>query len=174
MRVLATAVLLACSYGSGSVALEWKAARTLERSSLEAVQHEAAALTIFAPDGIQIRLSPAEIEALGSHRLTTHTPWRDVPATFDGALLTDILEMAGLGTDAAIEVTAENDYTVVIEQRLLDSIPILVVTRVNGKPHTRRARGPIQFVMDMEDYEASDLAAERHWVWMAAEIRVAR
>ena len=140
------------------------------RATLDPIAHQDAALTLVGPDGGEMTLDPAALEALGAWRLTTTTPWREVPATFEGPLLIDVLSAAGLEDAAAIRVVAENDYAVTIPRQAWDGITILVATRVDGAAHSRRARGPIQFVMDMAEYEASDVAFERYWVWMAARI----
>lgn len=143
---------------------------TFSQVALEPIRHREASLTLTAPDGTETRFDPAGLEALGAWSLTTRTPWRDAPATFEGPLLSDVLAAAGLADVAAIDVVAENDYAVTISREVWESAPILLATRVDGRAHTRRARGPIQFVMDMDAYEASGLAAERDWVWMAARI----
>ena len=104
----------------------------------------------------------------------TVTPWRDEAATFDGVLLTDLLEENGLSDADAIRVVAENDYAVVIPSDVWQRWQILVATRVNGAPHTRRNRGPIQFVLPMSDDEAAGTGEVlNNWVWMAARIEVA-
>lgn len=141
-----------------------------ERVTLDPIRHQTASLTLTAPDGHVVAFTPAELEALGSWRLTTKTPWRDMPATFEGPLLGTVLAAAGMSDVARISVLAENDYAVSIDRAVWDAVPILVATRVNGAAHNRRDRGPIQFVMDMDTYKSSPIAAERHWVWMAAKI----
>ena len=52
----------------------------------------------------------------------------------------------------------------------MSSVNILVATRVNGAAHTRRERGPIQFIIDMDEYNASELTSSSNLVWMAARI----
>ena len=93
-------------------------------------------------------------------------------ATFEGVLLADVLAAHGLDAAAAIAVTAENDYRTVMERDLLESVDVMLATRVDGAAHTRRARGPIQFVIDMESFANSDLTSESNYVWMAARIEV--
>jgi hypothetical protein len=141
---------------------------------LESVQHMPAELVVMRPDGSEIRYSPADLEALPTYRLTTTTPWRANPAAFDGVLLSDILEASGLDGAEAILVTAENDFTATIPKAVWQDLDMLVATRVDGQPHTRRARGPIQFVIGMDAYTASGIAREEHLVWMAARIEAIR
>ena len=140
---------------------------------LDPIRHARAALVVAGPDG-ETTYKPAELEALGSMRMVTVTPWRDDTTEFDGVLLTDVLDANGLGDVDAIRVIAENDYAVTITAETWKRWPILVATRVNGKPHTRRERGPIQFVLPMSDFpEAGAKGHGKNWVWMAARIEVA-
>ncbi len=137
---------------------------------LEAIDHARAEIVIVQPDGSEVTYTPSELEKLPNYALTTQTPWRDVAAEFEGVLLRDILDANGLTEASAIVVTAENDFSSTIPRAVWETVDILVATRVDGRPHTRRARGPIQFVIDMDTYQASDVATESHLVWMAARI----
>jgi hypothetical protein len=141
-----------------------------EPVALAAVKHAAASLEVIGTDGASKTYSPNDLETFPTYRLKTTTPWRQEAAEFEGVLLTDILAAHGLSDVPAIKVTAENDFTSVIGREVWQSVQILVATRVDGRPHSRRARGPIQFVMDMDAYSASDAASESDLVWMAARI----
>lgn len=142
--------------------------------TLDSIAHASAELTVIGTDGTEARYDPAALEALPTYSLTTTTPWREAPATFEGVLLTDLLAAHGLSEVEAILVTAENDYAVTIPRAVWEELDILVATRVDGQAHTRRARGPIQFVIDMDAYTASEIAREDYMVWMAARIEAAR
>lgn len=129
-----------------------------------------AQLVVAGPDG-DVVYTPSELEMLGFKRLTTVTPWRSAPTAFDGVLLTDILAANGLEDATAIQVIAENDYMVRITSDVWERWPILVATRVNGRAHSRRQRGPIQFILPMsDDNEAGQEEYHNNWVWMAARI----
>ena len=139
--------------------------------TLEPITHSVATLTVVGSDGTERTYSPADLEGFPTYSLTTTTPWREEPATFEGALLSDILRANGLNDVTAVTVTAENDYSTRVERATWEGIEILVATRVNGRAHSRRARGPIQFVIDMETFVGSDgLATESTLVWMASRI----
>ena len=144
-----------------------------EPVELAPIDHVNASLVVVASDGTDTTYSPADLERFATYRMTTTTPWRDEPADFEGVLLTDILRASGLDGAASISVTAENDYRTVIEREIWESVDILVATRVDGRAHTRRARGPIQFVIDTEAFEGSNLTSQSNLVWMAARIEVA-
>ena len=145
-------------------------ADALEPVDLPPIMHTDASLVILGADGSEAVYSPAMIETFQTYSLTTTTPWRDQPARFEGVLLADLLTAHGLDSAQSIRVTAENDYSTIMSRELLESVDILVVTRVDGAAHTRRERGPIQFVMSAEDYAGSDLTSESNLVWMAARI----
>lgn len=141
--------------------------------SLPPIDHTEAMLTVVSPDGRERTFTPATIEALPTYRLKTTTPWREVPASFDGVMLRDLLRETGLADAGAILVTAENEFTSTIPRSVWEETDMLVVTRVDGAPHSRRARGPIQFVVDAGTYANSGLVSESHLVWMAARIEAA-
>lgn len=137
---------------------------------LEPIQHANAFLVVVGADGLETKYTPAQLEEFTTYSLTTTTPWRKEPARFEGVLLSDILAAHGLDSVDAIRVTAENDYSTVMERELLETVQILVATRVDGRPHSRRARGPIQFVIGSEAFGSSGLTSESNFVWMAARI----
>lgn len=145
-------------------------AETFVPVTLEPISHNTASLVIVAGDGTETTYSPAELEALPTYSVTTRTPWREEPAEFSGVLLSDLLEAHGLTDIQEIVVTAENDYSTSLNRDLMDDVQILVATRVNGRPHTRRERGPIQFVIEQNEFETSSLTSESNFVWMAARI----
>lgn len=144
-----------------------------EPVKLEAMAFNPATLTVIGPDGERV-YDAAELEKLGTYRLETVTPWRDRPAVFEGVLLDDLLRANGLSGVRAIRVTAENDYTVEIPREVWTGRPLMIATRVDGRAHTRRARGPLQFVFPMSDEPALDEQSfEANWVWMAERIEPA-
>jgi hypothetical protein len=106
--------------------------------------------------------------------MVTTTPWRSEETVFEGGLLQDLLRKHGLDQVGAIRVVAENEFESILESAVWEAAPILLATRVEGRPHSRRARGPIQFVVSMEDYDGSRVIEERHLVWMAARIEPIR
>ena len=163
LRILAAATALALSASSVF-------AGPLVEVDLAPMTHAEASLLIVGADGAEFEYSPAELEGFTTYSMATTTPWRDEPANFEGVLLAEVLEASGLGSVDAIAVTAENDYSTVITRELWESVDILVATRVDGRPHSRRARGPIQFVIDSETFNSSDLTSESNLVWMAARI----
>jgi hypothetical protein len=138
--------------------------------TLAPIRHEPATLTVVGPDGNETVYTPDQLETLPTYSLDARTPWLDAPARFEGILLADLLERSGL-TGHTVEVVAENDFSVRFPPEVVATGAFLVATRVDGKAHTRRARGPIQFVVPDEVLARGGVVAERHLVWMAAKIR---
>ena len=149
-------------------------AADVERVDLEPVSHVDATLTVVDADGNETVYTPRDIEALGGYRMVTTTPWRSEETVFEGGLLQDLLVKHRLDQTGAIRVVAENEFESILESVVWEAAPILLATRVEGRPHSRRARGPIQFVVSMEDYDGSPVIEERHLVWMAARIEPIR
>ncbi|MBT8413332.1 MAG: hypothetical protein KJO30_03290 [Boseongicola sp.] len=141
---------------------------------LTEIVHTEAALEVIGLDGQRTIYSPAELEQFPTYQLTTVTPWRDEPAVFAGVLLSDVLAHHNLLSADELLVTAENEFTVSFDRAALTAAPILIATRVNGAPHSRRSRGPIQFVIDDHDMRSREVLTESHLVWMAARIEVVR
>lgn len=145
-------------------------AANLETVTLKPVRHAEAKLVVVDISGAETVYTPADIEALGAYRMVTTTPWRSEETVFEGGLLQDLLKRHGLENAGAIRVIAENEFESILEQDVWEAAPVLLATRVEGQPHSRRTRGPIQFVVSMDDYDGSNVIAERHLVWMASRI----
>ena len=163
MRILAIAALTV--FGQAALAAP-------KPVQLPAITHSPASLTVVEEDGDTVTYDPAGLEQLRTYRLTTRPPWRTEPADFDGVLLADLLAAHGLDDADHIVVTAENDFQVRIPREAWEGLTILVATRVDDKPHSRRERGPIQFVVDEAEI-GSPLYSENYLVWMAARIEAA-
>ena len=142
-------------------------------TELTEIRHQEASLTIRDAAGELHVYAPADLEALPTYSVETTTPWRDTPARFEGVMLSDLLERHGLSSLDQIHVVAENDFVSEIPREVWESGAVMVATRVDGQPHTRRSRGPIQFIIPMERYNADSRFAAQHLVWMASEIRPA-
>ena len=148
-------------------------AQAMEPVEVGETRFAKASLTIVGPEG-EKSYDPAALERFGTYALETVTPWRTEPANFVGIRLRDLLRAHGIAEVSAIRVTAENDYAVTIMRDSWTEHDPLVATRVNGAGHSRRARGPIQFVFDMSnDPKVGHETFEANWVWMAARIEVA-
>ena len=148
-------------------------ANAMERVDVGQIRFAEAALTIVGTEG-EKTYDPAALEALGTYTMDTVTPWRDASANFVGVRLVDLLHLHGIADVSAIKVVAENDFAVTIERESWTDHEVMIATRVDGKSHSRRARGPLQFVYNMtDDPTVGATSFEKNWVWMAARIEVA-
>lgn len=137
---------------------------------LNGIQFNPASVTITQAAQTQ-RYTQEQLEELGTYELETTTPWRDAPAVFSGVRLRDLLERNGLIDQEDLTVTAENGYKIVLERSVWVDYDPLLATRVDGNPHTRRDRGPIQLVFDMSsEPETGDVPFHKNWVWMLSGI----
>lgn len=142
----------------------------MKRVNVDTIRHAAASLNVVSASG-SAAYSPAELESIGTYQLTTVTPWRESPAEFVGVRLADLLEANGLADANAIRVVAENDYAVTLDRSVWAEHDALVATRVDGRAHSRRARGPLQIVFNMSGNDLyGETSFEGNWVWMAAKI----
>jgi len=149
-------------------------AQGFESVALSPVSHLDARLTVIDKAGVQHVYTPQEIEEFPTYRITTTTPWRDDPATFDGVMLSDVLASHELGDAAAIQVTAENDYISMIPRPVWDANAIQIATRVDGAAISRPARGPFLFVTPASMLADGRDVAPHHLVWMARRIELAK
>ena len=162
LRLIALLVLAAVA-GTAS-------ADSMAPVQLDPIEHSDAQLTVTGPDGASVTYTVSALETFDTYRVVTVTPWRKTPATFEGVLLRDVLAASDLDAVSAIRVTAENDFSSDLEQEIWMSVPVMVATRVDGRPISRRERGPLLFVVEDALYQASAATQERHLVWMAARI----
>ena len=154
----------------GAAAAAETSATPFQPAVVETIAFQKASLKVVGPEG-EKTYTPSDLEDFGVYRTVTTTPWRDEAATFEGVRLVDVLEANGLAEHSALRVVAENDYAVVLPQEVWRDHDILIVTRVNGKAHSRRERGPLQFIFSLEaDPEMAAKRAEPYWVWMAQRI----
>lgn len=138
---------------------------------LPVIEHMLASLDIETSDGAAMTYTPADLEEFPTYRIETTTPWRDEAAVFDGVLLRDVLEAHDLAELPAVRLVAENDFSTTIERPVWESAPVLIATRVNGEPLTRRQRGPLLIVVPQEEFERHEFILERHLVWMISRIQ---
>ena len=145
-----------------------------KRVVLPHVEHAVASLEVIGSDGQSTVYSPVQLEEFPTYEIETRTPWRDQPAVFSGVLLSDVLARHDLLSATMIVVTAENEFSATFDRRAMMAAPILIATRVDGAAHSRRARGPIQFVISEQDMKASGAFDESHLVWMVTRIEASR
>ena len=115
------------------------------------------------------------LEALGTYRVRTSTFWPADNGVYDGVLMSDLLRAAGLGDAPAVRVIALDGYSQVLPRGDWTRWPLMIATRRNGRPLTRRHKGPLRVVYPRDsDKRLADQAFRLRWVWMVKTIRRAK
>jgi hypothetical protein len=114
----------------------------------------------------------AMIDALPQHTFTTRTPWYDKAVTFSGPRLSDLIALVG-GKGTVMHASAINDYKITIP--LSDAVehPVIMASRIDGKPIPVREKGPL-FVVYPFDSSAtlrSSVYYERS-IWQLKSIHI--
>lgn len=102
--------------------------------------------------GGEMNLTLAEIEAMGSARIVTSTPWHDGRVTFDGVPIARFLEAVGArGTTAFIQ--ALNDFSIDIPLSDLTRFDAILAFKADGKYMEIADKGPLFIVFPYDDVE---------------------
>lgn len=140
--------------------------------SLPAVAAKQPVLTVQGA-GVTKRYSVADLEALGTYRVSTSTFWPDDDGTYEGPLLRDVLKNAGLAAAESVRVRAHDGFSQVLPREDWQKWPVLLATRQNGKPMTPRNKGPLRIIYPRDmDRELADTLYRLRWVWLVESIEV--
>ncbi|KPF72237.1 hypothetical protein IP69_04030 [Bosea sp. AAP35] len=91
-------------------------------------------------DGVS--LDAAMLAALPGKVTIADTPWYPAKTQFEGPLGAALLDFVG-ATGTVLRVTALNDYAVEIPVADFRKWPVILATKINGKPISVREKGPI-------------------------------
>jgi hypothetical protein len=126
-------------------------------------------------DGRERALSLAELEGLGTWRLTTVSPWGEGELVLEGPLLADVLAHVGLAGAARIRVRALDDFVQDIPAMDWQHYPILLATRSNGQPLGRRQKGPARIAYPLLDHpELATPERNARWVCLVTTLEAVR
>jgi hypothetical protein len=93
------------------------------------------------------------LQALPSRVTVTNTPWYPEKTRFEGPIGAALLDLVG-ANGTMLRVTALNDYVVEIPVADFRKWPVILATKIDGKPISVREKGPI-FVIYPFDQEPS-------------------
>ena len=117
----------------------------------------------------------SEIEALGLREVLTRSPWEAGEFRFEGALLREVLRLAGIEKAESVTVRAEDGYTQTIPREDWEKWPLLLATRQDGEALTRRTQGPTRIVYPLNDYPELDTPDYKpRWIWTITSIEPAK
>ena len=115
----------------------------------------------------------AMLEALAGRKATMETPWTDGKVTFEGPLLSALLDAVG-STGSLLSVKALNDYAAEVPAEDAKLATVLA-TRMDGKLMSIREKGPLMLVYPFD--QNHDLYNEKYFsrsVWQIKEIEVSK
>ncbi|MDA0230395.1 MAG: molybdopterin-dependent oxidoreductase [Proteobacteria bacterium] len=116
----------------------------------------------------------ATLESIGVVRFTTETAWSEKPITFDGVLLSAILDVIGADSGATtLKVTALNDYAIEVPIADAREWPTILALKADGEYMSVREKGPLWLVYPrhMNAQFGNDTYNAR-WIWQIATIEV--
>ena len=112
------------------------------------------------------------LERLGLIRFSTPTAWTDGLVTFEGVLLSRLLEVLAVPRDVTeLAMTALNDYHVAIPAADIRTWPVLIALKRDGQYMSVRNKGPLWVVYPRHAFP--ELAQAKHnpkWIWQLKEI----
>jgi len=112
------------------------------------------------------------LERLGLIRFTTTTAWTDGLITFEGVLLSRLLEVLAMPSDVTeLAMTALNDYQVVIPVVDVHTWPVMIALKRDGQYMSVRNKGPLWVVYPRHAFP--ELAQAKHnskWIWQLKEM----
>ncbi|PWW02257.1 hypothetical protein DFR52_102925 [Hoeflea marina] len=92
--------------------------------------------------GAAVDFTLAELEALGTSTITTHTPWHDGAVTFEGVPLSVLMAKVG-ATGETAAMLALNNYRSEAPLSDFTRFGVILATRQNGKPMPVNDKGPL-------------------------------
>ena len=123
-----------------------------------------------SPEGA--RFDRAMLEALGTEKLRTSSPWTDGVVEFEGVPARAVMRAVGAAGERVV-ASALNDYEIDIPLQDFEDYPVLFALKMNGQDLTVRDRGPIWIVYPRDDH--AELRNERvnaRWVWQLSGLTV--
>jgi hypothetical protein len=116
----------------------------------------------------------AMLESLGLIRFTTPTSWTTEPATFEGVLLSALLDVVGPDPAAtSLKLIAHNDFESPAPIEDGRKWPVMLALKRDGEYMSRRDRGPVWMVYPQHAYpELGQREYFSRWVWQLKAITV--
>lgn len=112
------------------------------------------------------------LERLGLIRFTTPTAWTDGLVTFEGVLVSRLLEVLAVpGNVTELAMTALDDYQVTIPVTDVRTWPVIIAIKRDGRYMSVRNKGPLWVVYPRHAFP--ELAQTKHnskWIWQLKEI----
>jgi len=124
-----------------------------------------------ANKGRKLELDLASLEKMRQVQVEAAEPFLKRRVTFEGVLLSDLLQVAGVPDSAStVSLTALDDYKVDFKLSDVRSSQMLLATKADGKHMPVDRSGPIRIVFP----DSSTLGRNPDlWIWSVATMKVA-
>jgi hypothetical protein len=117
----------------------------------------------------QETLKLAEVDALKQTEVVTATPWTNGKNTFTGPALALLAARGGEAREA--RVLALNDYSQVVPAEDWARHPVIMASRMDGKPMSIREKGPFWVVYPLDsDAELRSQRIHARMVWQVKTV----
>jgi hypothetical protein len=120
-------------------------------------------------DGDTAKFDRDMIEALGMTGFETKTPWYDKVVTFEGPLMTSLMDAVGAYGDSVV-ATALNDYSTTIPAADFAQFKPILALKRDGAYLTVRDKGPLFVVYNYDSN--SELKQQKYYsrsAWQVAQ-----
>ena len=116
----------------------------------------------------------ATLERIGVVQYTTETAWSDNPITFDGVLLSAVLDVIGADSGASsLKITALNDYAIEVPIDDAREWPTMLALKADGKYMSVRDKGPLWLVYPRHmNAQLGNDKYNARWIWQIATTEV--
>ena len=104
-----------------------------------------------ANQGKAVALDLAMLDSLPQSKVVTRNPWRKEPHTYEGPLLSSVMEWVGSqGTN--LVMTALNDYVAQVPSTDFTQWPVILSIKIDGHPMSVREKGPTFIVYPFDEH----------------------
>lgn len=132
-------------------------------------------LQLILPDKREITLDEAALAALPQVEFETATPWTLGTHRYRGPTLKSVLAQQQVDSASAIDVAALNGYQQRVDLSLFAKVPLTLVRHQDGKPLTRRNKGPLWLLIPLSAHPEMDVSAiHNNMVWQTIRIEVVK
>lgn len=123
--------------------------------------------------GGSIAFDAGHLARLPQHVVRTTTAWTDGVKTFEGVLMRDLLEPLGGRHAGTARLSALNDYVIDVPVSDFYRYDVILASRMDGVPLTRRDKGPLWVVYPRDRFdELQDERYDSRWVWQLNRIEL--
>ena len=131
-----------------------------------------AALTVASASGDTVKtFTLDELKALGETEIKTSNEFVDGERVFRGPLVRDVLRAAKAAGAERVWLTAANDYQVEVDPREFFDYDAILALSMDGKPLSRRDKGPIWVIYPMSDNaELRDPVYNSRLIWQLVKL----